>query len=161
MGKKKPKTVRYNAAGGIVLDESNHVLLLERVVIRNGEQTHEIRLPKGHIEKGETPEDAALREVCEESGYCQLKILADMGKNHVTFDYKKKHVERDEQYFLMRLTMPERQSPTPSNQHSEESKFTPLWADSLAVAEEQLTFESEKEFVRRARTWCKQHPKEL
>ncbi len=148
---KKRKTVTYRAAGGIVMDDEGRVLLLERFVTRKGREIREIRLPKGHIEPGETPEQAALREVCEESGYCDLEIVADLGEGHVSFDYGKKHVERDEHYFLMRLLHARRQSSQPHDEHSEESLFFPLWAASLEEAERLLTYEAEKAFIRRAR----------
>ncbi len=35
-------------------------------------------LPKGHIEKGESPRDAALREIQEEAGFTDLTWLADL-----------------------------------------------------------------------------------
>jgi len=155
MGKKKRKTVYYRAAGGITLDAAGRVLLLQRDVMRDGQPVHEVRLPKGHIEEGETPEEAALREVCEESGYCHLQIVADLGESHVAFDLKKKHVERDERYFLMRLTKDMQQAPQPTSEHSEEALFTTFWAP-LDEAEQLLTFESEKLFVRRARAWLAQ-----
>ena len=44
----------YTAAGGVVLDDAGRVLLIERWVLRGGELRHEIRLPKGHVEPGET-----------------------------------------------------------------------------------------------------------
>ncbi len=147
---KKRKSVVYRAAGGVVLDDAGRVLLLERLVLRSGENIREIRLPKGHIEPGETPEQAAMREVCEESGYCALEIVADLGEGHVSFDYGKKHVERDERYFLMHLLHPRRQSSQPHDEHSEESRFAPLWVVSLEEAVRRLTYESEKAFVRRA-----------
>ena len=35
-------------------------------------------LPKGHIEGGETPEEAALREVAEETGLRELNVIAQL-----------------------------------------------------------------------------------
>ena len=148
---KKRKTVHYRAAGGVVLDDEGKVLLLDRHVLRDGKSVFEVRLPKGHIESGETPEEAAVREVCEESGYCDLQIVADLGERHVAFAYKNKYVERDEHYFLMRLTQPDRQASQPKSEHSEEALFSPRWAASLEEAEALLTYEAEKAFVRRAR----------
>ena len=133
------------------MNDAGQVLLLERRVLRKNTPSHEIRLPKGHIEAGETPEQAAVREVCEESGYCHLTIIADLGELENTFDYHKKHYVRREHYFLMRLTLSDRRPPQFANPHSEEALFQPLWVPSLDEAEALLTFESEKIFIRRAR----------
>ncbi len=54
------------AAGGIVMKDDKFVS-----IVRKGIPD----LPKGHIEKGETPEAAALREVEEETGIGNLKIV--------------------------------------------------------------------------------------
>ncbi|NOX60978.1 MAG: NUDIX domain-containing protein [Chloroflexi bacterium] len=145
------KTKHYRAAGGVVLDDAGRVLLLERRVPREGEMRHEIRLPKGHIEDGETPEEAARREVCEESGYCGLEILDDLGLAVTEFDFRNKHIRRVEHYFLMRLASPTRRAPQPKSPHAEEALFEPLWAEDLDEAERLLTYESEKEFIRRAK----------
>ena len=150
---KRGKVKRYRAAGGVVLDGRGRVLLLRREVPREATPSLEIRLPKGHIEPGETAQEAALREVCEESGYCRLAILADLGEIRNEFDFRGKHVVRDERYFLMELQDPTRQAPRHPHPHSEEALFEPLWADHLQEAEALLTFESEREFVRRARAW--------
>ena len=102
------KVKKYKSAGGVVLDDTGRVLLLERHVPRTDTPGHEIRLPKGHIEKGETAKEAALREVGEESGYWGLEIIADLGKNKIEFWYRGKRIGRKERYFLMRLTDPAR-----------------------------------------------------
>ena len=91
--------IQYQAAGGIVLDSTGRVLLIQRTV----DGQHEIRLPKGHIDPGETAEAAARREVCEETGYCDLDLLADLGWQTTEFLYQQKHVQREERYYLMRL----------------------------------------------------------
>jgi 8-oxo-dGTP pyrophosphatase MutT (NUDIX family) len=54
------------AAGGIVVVKGKFVS-----IVRHGIPD----LPKGHIEKGETPEAAALREVEEETGIANLQIV--------------------------------------------------------------------------------------
>ena len=54
------------AAGGIVAKDGKFV-----AIVRHGIPD----LPKGHIEKGETPEKAALREVEEETGIGKLQIV--------------------------------------------------------------------------------------
>ena len=57
------------AAGGIVVKDGKFVSIVR----------HDIPdLPKGHIEQGEVPEDAALREVEEETGISKLQIVNEL-----------------------------------------------------------------------------------
>ncbi|MGB9612466.1 MAG: NUDIX domain-containing protein [Bryobacteraceae bacterium] len=142
---------QYRAAGGIVLDEDGRVLLIERLVWRDGRQVHEVRLPKGHVEAGETDEQAALREVCEETGYCGLRIIADLGEDYTHFVRDGRPVRRCEHYYLMRLVDPRRGEPAFDSPTAEEALFRPLWAADLEDAEHRITFDSERRFIRRAR----------
>lgn len=57
------------AAGGVVIIDNQFV-----AIERNGIPD----LPKGHIEKGETPEVAALREVEEETGITDLETIKEL-----------------------------------------------------------------------------------
>lgn len=50
-------------AGGVVHRDDDRILL-----VRARPSPHEWVLPKGHIEEGETAEEAAVREVAEEAG---------------------------------------------------------------------------------------------
>lgn len=138
------KLVQYQAAGGVVLDADHRVLLIERTV----DGGHEIRLPKGHIDPGEMPEAAALREVCEETGYCDLSLVADLGWQTTTFLLEQKRVQREERYYVMRLVSDRLQPPKFSSKR--EALFRNLWVGSLDEAESLLTFESEKSVVRNA-----------
>lgn len=57
------------AAGGVVVIDNQFV-----AIERNGIPD----LPKGHIENGETPEVAAIREVEEETGISDLEIMQEL-----------------------------------------------------------------------------------
>lgn len=128
--------VFYQAAGGVAIDRGQVLVLLRP-------SRNEIRLPKGHIEPGETPQETALREVTEESGYEGWTILADLGERVVEFDWQGTHVRRVERYFLM---VPGQQGIRYLSQEAQfESRWLP-WDEALAV----LTFASEREWVRRA-----------
>jgi 8-oxo-dGTP pyrophosphatase MutT (NUDIX family) len=138
----------YATAGGVVLNPQNQILLLERHVEREEGTRHEIRLPKGHIEPDESAEQTAVREVCEESGYCDLSILAPLGEALVAYTHQGKTTLRHETYFLMRLTGNE--PPTANPQGAEELLFQPRWADDFASAIALLTYPAEQAVLQKA-----------
>jgi ADP-ribose pyrophosphatase YjhB (NUDIX family) len=140
----------YTAAGGVVLDQAGRVLLITREVQRNGKLVREVRLPKGHVEAGESDAQAALREVCEETGYCDVAIVDDLGTMLSDFSRNGEWVSRTEHYYLMRLGGGERGEPHFDSPDAEEARFVPLWAAGLTEAQAALTFPSEQRFIGRA-----------
>lgn len=138
----------YRVAGGVVLDAAGRTLLIEYWTLRETTPRFEVRLPKGHVEPGETDAETALREVCEETGYCGLTIVADLGEVLNEFDLGDKHICRAEHYFLMRLT--DADCSLLQSRNPDEAHFQARWAAGLAEAEALLTYESERHFVRRA-----------
>lgn len=60
-------------------------------------------LPKGTIEPGETPEAVALREVAEEAGLRNLRIVADLGEERYSFYWKTEatYYDKTVHYYLM------------------------------------------------------------
>ncbi len=141
-------TRQYQAAGGVVIQRGvipgldatlAYLLLLDRP------DRNEVRLPKGHIDPGENPEETALRETAEEAGFADLVALADLGSSQVEFDYNENHYIRDEHYFLMTLRSP-RQSQRPAN---DVQQFRPLWVG-LDEAASRLTFAAEQRVVQKA-----------
>lgn len=71
--------VREYSAGGLIFDDQGRVA----IIVRHSRSGHiEWCLPKGHIEKGETPEQTAVREVHEETG-----ILGEVIDSIATIDY--------------------------------------------------------------------------
>lgn len=75
--KLKEKIPVAKAAGGLVYNKKGEVLF----IFRNGKWD----LPKGGIEKGEGIEDAAIREVEEETGVKNLKITQKLQKTYHVF----------------------------------------------------------------------------
>jgi len=65
------------AAGGVVINEKKELLMIWRY--------DKWDLPKGKIEKNENRDAAALREVCEETGVCDLKIVKELAHSFHTF----------------------------------------------------------------------------
>jgi 8-oxo-dGTP pyrophosphatase MutT (NUDIX family) len=129
--------VYYAAAGGVVVRP-------DRVLVLRRPKRDEVRLPKGHIEPGESAEFAALREVCEESGLEGLSIRTDLGEQIVEFDRRGERVVRTERYFLMDV------EGSATSSFGGEAQFEPEWV-TWDTALTRLTFEAEREWVRRAR----------
>ena len=132
------RSKQYQAAGGVVVHEGR-ILLLDRP------SRGEVRLPKGHIEADELADEAALREIAEESGYCDLEILADLGNQVVEFDYSGAHYVRDEHYFLVALGS-DAQIP---RSKKDAGQFQVIWVSS-EQAEQQLTYAAEQAVMRKA-----------
>jgi len=136
-----PKILTYTAAGGVICNvEGTEVLLLIRPAC------DEVRLPKGHVEIGESLAEAALREVIEETGYDDLEIVGDLGEQLVVFTWKHNQIQRTEHYFFMHARS-KRQVTRPK---ADQQQFFPVWTpweEALAA----LTFDAEQEWLRRAR----------
>jgi 8-oxo-dGTP pyrophosphatase MutT (NUDIX family) len=145
------KEVReYRSAGGVVVvDEIDRVLALLRPDRLGPNGLPEIRLPKGHIEPGESREKTALREVSEEAGIEGLQLVADLGHQVVEFRWKDHDYRRDESCFLLQLTSASRIS-------KPERQFRRLWLP-WDQALEQMSYSAEREWIMRARVrWAQQ-----
>lgn len=92
--------VREPTAGGIIFrrDSNGNVEIL---LI----QDHKDRwtIPKGHIEEGETAQDAARREIGEEAGLHDIDMLGWLGKIHFRYRRLEKLVLITQQVYLMRV----------------------------------------------------------
>jgi 8-oxo-dGTP pyrophosphatase MutT (NUDIX family) len=70
----KRQFVEIPAAGGLVKSSDDSLLFIKRLGLWD--------LPKGKIDKGETPEIAAIREVEEECGVKGLRIIRLLGSTY-------------------------------------------------------------------------------
>lgn len=82
------------AAGGIVFNTKNEILSIFRRGVWD--------LPKGKIEKGENPAEAAIREVMEETGIDQLEIVGTPIIGYHTYRLDKKRVLKPTYWFAMK-----------------------------------------------------------
>jgi 8-oxo-dGTP pyrophosphatase MutT (NUDIX family) len=89
--KKKFKVI--HAAGGLVENNEGKILVMKRDGVWD--------LPKGKIEKGESRKHAAIREVEEECGIFNLKIVCKIGKSYHTYKLENKSVLKLTHWYKM------------------------------------------------------------
>ncbi len=93
------RTVDETSAGGLVVDtETGHAAVIGRLD-RRGRLLWS--LPKGHIEDGETVEQAAVREVAEETGI-DSAVVASLGSIDYWFVAEDRRVHKTVHHFLLR-----------------------------------------------------------
>ncbi len=82
------------AAGGLVQNNDNKYLL----IFRRGKWD----LPKGKIDKGETIENAAIREVMEETGLQNIHLVNSIGTTYHIYRTKGKLAIKPTYWYLMK-----------------------------------------------------------
>ena len=91
---------REISAGGVAVRVVDGVAYVACIGRRNRSGRLEWCLPKGHIEAGETPEVAAIREVAEETGISS-EILQPLGVIDYWFTGDDRRVHKKVHHFLM------------------------------------------------------------
>ena len=104
MAKKKKPVKREISAGGAVFKEEKgqRLWLIVQPKRKDTQKPIHWRLPKGVIEKEESTEAAAIREVEEESGV-QAKVLAKIGKTTYFYNFKGQRIFKIITFFLMKF----------------------------------------------------------
>jgi 8-oxo-dGTP pyrophosphatase MutT (NUDIX family) len=86
------------SAGGVVLDDQGQILLIRARDLRNRPVW---TLPKGALVSGESSEAAALREVCEETGY-RCEVVRELEGVTYWFQREGQRIRKTVRWFLMR-----------------------------------------------------------
>lgn len=131
------------SAGGVVVDDDRRIVLTARRTFGS-----ELRwgLPKGHLEEGETSQQAAVREVREETGL-EVEVVGDLP----TIDYwyvvpagetERVRVHKFVHFFLMR--------PVGGDPEAHDSETIEVGFFHLEEALRAAAYESEKELVAQA-----------
>lgn len=81
------EVVRETTSGGIIFRRNKRTRQLEILLIQDAKNRWTI--PKGHVEEGEEPKQTAEREIREETGLQEMKVMNWLGK--VNFRYRRGH----------------------------------------------------------------------
>ncbi|MCG3206226.1 MAG: Diadenosine hexaphosphate hydrolase [Elusimicrobia bacterium] len=134
----KPHEIKKDfSAGGVAWNPELKKVLLIHVSNLSGSQVW--TFPKGHPESGESDEEAALREVREETGY-HCRVLRKITDVHYTYTHKQIIFEKTVRWFLM-LALEKGGSFDPKE------VMAIQWA-SLAEAQALVSYGSDKELLK-------------
>jgi 8-oxo-dGTP pyrophosphatase MutT (NUDIX family) len=103
------------AAGGVVENTEGKTLLIFRRDFWD--------LPKGKIDKGESVEHAAVREVQEETGIQQIELLYQIQTTYHTYQQKEKRILKETFWFSMKT------QETTLTPQAEEDIEQAIWVD--------------------------------
>lgn len=84
------------AGGGLVLNEKNEILL----IYRRGKWD----LPKGKLDKGETLEECAVREVEEETGLKNVTLISPLIITYHTYHEGSRFILKESHWFTMKVS---------------------------------------------------------
>jgi ADP-ribose pyrophosphatase YjhB (NUDIX family) len=135
---KRTPAQRAVSAGGVVLREGPSG---PEVVICGRDSDGVWALPKGTPDEGEPLEAAALREVAEETGLA-VEIVKKVGVVEYWFAHDGERIHKWVHHFLMRATGG---STAAHDEEHDRVEWRPV-----AEALEALTFENDREMVRKA-----------
>ncbi len=135
----RDKFSNVDTAGGLVENEKGEYLMIY----------HRKRwsLPKGHVEWREDPEQAALREVKEETGISELELVEQMDNTYHTFKKGRKWIFKTTKWYKMRSHSSEELIPQEEEHISEIRWINPTnWAEVEPEAFPQIKHVMKKAF---------------
>ena len=142
---KRPYAKRVDevSAGGLVIDSTGtQGLLIGRIDHKDSTGKRILwSLPKGHIEEGETPEQAAIREVAEETGITS-SITKSLGVIDFWFMAGGKRIHKTVHHFMFTEVSGEL---TPQVSEVDEVSWFPL-----AESVDRLAYPDEKKLIARS-----------
>ena len=118
-------TVEETSAGGLVIDRSGSAPRAAVIARLNRAGRMEWCLPKGHLERGETAEQAAVREIEEETGI-RGKIVGSLGTIDYWFSAAGKRVHKLVHHFLLEAVGGDLTVENDPDQEAVEAAWVPL-----------------------------------
>jgi ADP-ribose pyrophosphatase YjhB (NUDIX family) len=132
-------TEREFSCGGVVVRGTDCIVIVPTRRAAGGVQV--LALPKGHPEDGETPADAALREVREEAGV-EATVREKLGTVRYWYQRDGKRISKTVAFFLLDYVAGE------PDDHDHEVEYA-RWI-SLEEAARSLTYKGERDMAERA-----------
>jgi 8-oxo-dGTP pyrophosphatase MutT (NUDIX family) len=130
---------REVSAGGVVVRGDEVVVIVPTRRAADGSRV--LSLPKGHVDPGETPLQAAEREVREETGVV-AEPVRELGESRYWYRRDGRTIGKSVHFHLFRYVRGK------TDDHDEEVEEA-LWIP-LKEAEKKLTYAAEREMVTRA-----------
>jgi mutator protein MutT len=127
------------SAGGVVVRDDHVMVIVPTRRAADGSRV--LGLPKGHLDAGETPVQAAKREVREETGVT-AEPVEELGKVRYRYRRGGREIPKEVSFFLFDYRSGD---PGDHDDEVEEARWMPM---SEAVGE--LSYEGEREMVARA-----------
>jgi 8-oxo-dGTP pyrophosphatase MutT (NUDIX family) len=134
-----PTTSTEFSAGGVVVRGGECVVIVPTRPAANGSKV--LALPKGHPEEGESPSDAALREVREEAGV-QTRLVEPLGDVRYWYTRDGRRIAKVVSFFLLEYVGGEVED---HDFEVEQARWMPL-----EDAARDLTYAGEREMAARA-----------
>lgn len=113
------------SAGGIAIYVKDGVAMAAAIGRRNRHGKLEWCLPKGHLEEGETPEQAAVREVAEEAGVTG-EIIQPLGVIDYWFTGDDRRVHKVVHHFLLEAQSDRITTEGDPDQEAEVAEWVPV-----------------------------------
>jgi 8-oxo-dGTP pyrophosphatase MutT (NUDIX family) len=124
------------SAGGVVVRDGQVVVIVPTRRSASGDKV--LALPKGHVDPGETPAQAAQREVREEGGV-QGSLVDRLGEVRYWYQRNGRRIPKLVTFFLFDYVSGD---PADHDHEVEEARWMPL-----EQAARQLTYKGEREMV--------------
>lgn len=137
---------KATSAGGVALRDTDEGPLVAMIRVRSSRGRQIWALPKGGLEPGETAEDAAVREVLEETGL-QAQIVGHLDDSVYWFAWhpERARYRKTVHFYLMKVTGGD------TSEHDDEVEAVELVP--LAEAAQRASYSSERRILRRALEW--------
>ncbi|MGG5172385.1 NUDIX hydrolase [Pseudarthrobacter sp. J1738] len=146
-------TVEEVSAGGVVINIASPALEVAIIARHNRGGRLEWCLPKGHPEGVESNEEAAVREIAEETGI-EGKILAPLGSIDYWFTVSGHRVHKTVHHYLLRATGGELTIENDPDHEAVDVAWVPL-----ADLAKKLSFPNERRIADLAREVLPEHLK--